>query len=104
MFVWKHEIVTDLIMHVSKREKNYLHPVKVYYNISVVYFVYRCLIDIYFRFKISNMMAFPFSWNELYTQSNFASTDVEYELASVLYNIGTDFIVLILLRIYNIHT
>ena len=46
------------------------------------------VILIVFRFKISSVMAFPFSWNELFSQSNFASTDIDYELASVLYNIG----------------
>ena len=40
------------------------------------------------RFKIGAEGPFQFSWRDLYTGAEFVMTELSYELASVLYNIG----------------
>jgi hypothetical protein len=42
----------------------------------------------FFRFKIGAEGPFQFSWRDLYTGAEFVVTELSYELASVLYNIG----------------
>jgi hypothetical protein len=42
----------------------------------------------FIRFKIGAEGPFQFSWRDLYTGAEFVVTELSYELASVLYNIG----------------
>jgi hypothetical protein len=48
------------------------------------------------RFKIGAEGPFQFSWRDLYTGAEFVVTELSYELASVLYNIGELFFLLII--------
>ncbi len=48
------------------------------------------------RFKIGAEGPFQFSWRDLYTGAEFVVTELSYELASVLYNIGELFFLLLI--------
>ncbi len=49
----------------------------------------------FIRFKIGAEGPFQFSWRDLYTGAEFVVTELSYELASVLYNIGKLFFLII---------
>jgi hypothetical protein len=40
------------------------------------------------RFKVGPDGPFQFSWRDIYSGTDFAVTDISYELAAVLYNVG----------------
>ena len=58
-------------------------------GVSTIKRYYCQLLFLKSRFKLGSEGPFQFSWREIYSGSDYSSSDITHELAAVLYNIGS---------------